>query len=210
MTIGILDYGAGNLKNVCRAIEHLGYEYQLVSKENQLLLVDKLIIPGVGAFKVAMEQINKMKLAMPIKQLAERGTPILGICLGMQLLFEKSSEFGMTGGLGLINGVIDEIPSIGNSGLSLKVPHIGWNELKSCDSNHIIIRGIQEDDAFYYVHSYKAIVTNEKNLIAYSTYDGLVLPGIVCNKNIYGFQFHPEKSGKNGLKLLKNFLELNK
>lgn len=210
MIIGILDYGAGNLKNVCRAITHLGFSYQLVSNEKDILSVDKLIIPGVGAFKLAMEQIHVMNIFTPIQKLAQRETPILGICLGMQLLFEKSTEFGTTEGLGLLNGVVDKIPSRGLDGKKLKVPHIGWNELKLNNSEQLIIRDVESDESFYFVHSYRANKMQQEDIIAYSLYDGLILPAIVGSKNIYGCQFHPEKSGDNGLKLLKNFLELIK
>lgn len=206
MKIGVLDYGAGNLKNVCRAITHLNFDYQLVSNEKDVLSVDKLVIPGVGAYKVAMEQLNEKKLIEPIKKIANQGVPILGICLGMQLLFEESFEFGITQGLCLLNGKVDKIPTKGISGKKLKVPHIGWNELILNNSESSIIKGIQNSEPFYFVHSFRVVDFDESVLVGHCLYDGLQLPGIVKRDNIYGCQFHPEKSGINGLKVLKNFL----
>ncbi len=209
MIIGVLDYGAGNLKNVCRAIEHLGYGYKLVSSAAEVLSVEKLIIPGVGAFKVAMEQLHTLNLVEPIKQLAQRGIPILGICLGMQLLFERSTEFALTEGLGLLKGSVELLPSVGLSEEKLKVPHIGWNELVVDISDAPIAKGVGLDDAVYYVHSYRAIGFEQSDLIAHSLYDGLLIPGIVQKGNILGCQFHPEKSGELGLNIFNNFLRTN-
>ncbi|PCJ50963.1 MAG: imidazole glycerol phosphate synthase subunit HisH [Gammaproteobacteria bacterium] len=206
MSIGVLDYGAGNLKNVCRAIDHLGFNYRLVSTVDGVHAVDKLIIPGVGAFKVAMEQLEKLGLTESLRQLAEKGIPIMGICLGMQLLFEQSSEFGVSKGIGLIKGEINKIPSVGINGHQLKVPHIGWNELIINKSILQIVNGIETDDPVYFVHSYRVEGIEESDLVAYCTYDGLVIPSIVKRRNIIGCQFHPEKSGEIGLKIFDNFL----
>ena len=206
MKVGILDYGAGNLKNVCRAIEHLGYSYRLVSSGSDVFDIDKLIIPGVGAFKVAMEQLTKLGLIEAIRQIAEKGIPIMGICLGMQLLFEKSSEFGYTKGLGLIKGEINLIPSVGLNGHMLKVPHIGWNELIIDSADFKIVEDVETGDAVYFVHSYCVEGFEQANLIAHCDYDGLLLPSIVQRKNVLGCQFHPEKSGELGLKIFENFL----
>jgi len=207
MNIGVLNYGAGNLKNICRAIEHLGFQYSLVSSANEINTVDKLIIPGVGAFKVAMEQLLKLNLIDSIKQLSLTGTPIMGVCLGMQLLFEKSSEFGMTNGLGLLEGDVNLIPSVGSDGKKLKVPHIGWNELTIDNDDCKIIEGLKKNDAVYFVHSYRVENYNPLDLVAHSIYDGWVLPAIVQKNNIIGCQFHPEKSGTVGLNILNIFLK---
>ena len=206
MSVGVLDYGAGNLRNVCRAIEHLGFNYHLVSTRETVIDVDKLIIPGVGAFKVAMEQLGKLDLIESLKQSADKGVPILGICLGMQLLFEQSSEFGISKGLGLIKGEINKIPSVGLNGYKLKVPHIGWNELIINKSSFQIVDGIETNDSVYFVHSYKVEEMEESDLVAHCKYDGLVLPSIIQRRNIIGCQFHPEKSGEIGLKIFDNFL----
>lgn len=210
MNIGVLDYGAGNLKNVCRAIEHLGFKYSLVSSEEDVLSIDKLVIPGVGAFKVAMEQLASLELIEPIKLLAERNVPIMGICLGMQLLFESSTEFGESEGLGLIKGSINSIPSTGLSGNVVKVPHIGWNELIIDNKKCKIVKGVGFDDAVYFVHSFIAKCTDSDDLKAHCINDGLILPAIVQRGNVFGCQFHPEKSGEVGLNIFKNFLMLVK
>lgn len=206
MNIGVLDYGAGNLKNVCRAIEHLGYKYSLVSKSSEIENVDKLIIPGVGAFRVAMQHLTELGLVEPIKKFAEDGISILGICLGMQLLFENSTEHGKSDGLGLLKGTVNIIPSVGFSGNSIKVPHIGWNELVIDNATESIVKGLESDDAVYFVHSYRAENYEDSTLVAHCKYDGHVLPAIVRRRNIVGCQFHPEKSGEIGLKILRSFL----
>ena len=209
MVVGVLDYGSGNLKNFCRAIEHLGFKHTVVSTPADVLKVQKLMIPGVGAFKVAMEQLYKMKLIEPIKEIANQGTPVTGICLGMQLLFEESSEFGATEGLGLLSGSVNLIPSVGLHGHRLKVPHIGWSELILDDASSEIVKNVQPDDAAYFVHSYRAQHYSDGDLVAHCLYDGLIIPAIVRNKNIIGCQFHPEKSGELGLEIFKNLLRMS-
>jgi glutamine amidotransferase len=207
MNIGVLDYGAGNLKNVCRAVKFLGYNYQLVSSPQDVLKVDKLIIPGVGAFKVAMKQLEDLSIIPTIQELAESNTPILGICLGMQLLFEHSHEFGLTQGLALLEGSINLIPENDDFG-QRKVPHNGWNELIIDQNEDKIVRGITSNDAVYFIHSYQAELINSKCLVAHCQYNNLTIPAIVQHNNIIGCQFHPEKSGPIGLKILNNFLNL--
>ncbi len=207
MNIGVLDYGAGNLKNVCRAIEHLGYRYKLLSSVDDFQNVDKLVIPGVGAYKVAMDQLIELGLIESIKLLSEKGVPILGICLGMQLLFEESSEYGRTQGLGLLRGHVDSIPLVSEGGERIKVPHIGWNELIIDNLGNDIVEGICPDDAVYFVHSFKANVFDKEDLIAHCVYGDQLLPSVVNKKNIFGCQFHPEKSGGIGLKIFNNFLK---
>lgn len=206
MKIGVLDYGAGNLKSVCRALEHLGYSYDLVSTEDDIISVDRLIIPGVGAFKVAMDQLNNIKAVEPIRKLASQGVPVLGICLGMQLLFDKSYEFGETPGLGLIEGEINIIPERNLDNIRHKIPHIGWNELVVDNSISPMINGIEQDESVYFVHSYRAELPTDINMVAHAKYGGLIIPAIVAKQNIIGCQFHPEKSGTTGLKILRNFL----
>lgn len=209
MVVGVLDYGSGNLKNVCRAIEYLGFQHTVVTTPADVLKVDKLMIPGVGAFKVAMEQLNKMKLIEPIKEVANKGTPVLGICLGMQLLFEKSSEFGISEGLGLLSGSVNLIPSFGLYGHRLKVPHIGWNALILDHRDSEIVKNVQPDDTAYFVHSYRAENYRAEDLVAHCIYDGLILPAVVRKNNIIGCQFHPEKSGELGLAIFENFLRMS-
>lgn len=206
MKIGVLDYGAGNLKNVCRAITHLGYQFQLVSTPEDVQKVDKLVIPGVGAFKVAMAQLEALDLIDPIINLANKNVPIMGICLGMQLLFEESSEFGNTKGLGLLKGSIELIPSVDSKGEVLKVPHIGWNELCLSDTSFALADGVKNGDAVYFVHSFRACGYQADELLAFSHYGTEVIPAIVGKNNVVGCQFHPEKSGEVGLRIFENFL----
>jgi glutamine amidotransferase len=207
MNIGVLDYGAGNLKNVCRAIEHLGYDYQLITSPKGVINAEKLIIPGVGAFKVAMEQLEALELIEPIKELAEMSVPIMGICLGMQLLFERSSEFGSTKGLGILTGVINLIPDINSIGNRVKVPHVGWNELIVDNLESSIIDDLSENEAVYFVHSYRVEEFDKAEIVAHCTYNCLKIPAIIQRKNVLGCQLHPEKSGTVGLKILKSFLQ---
>lgn len=206
MIVGILDYGAGNLKNVCRAVEHLGFGYVLVSSTEDFACIEKLIIPGVGAFKVAMEQLNKFDLIDAIRNFSSNGTPIFGICLGMQLLFERSHEFGVTEGLGLVKGEVELIPSLDGKGEKLKIPHIGWNELIVDNSDSRIVKDLNVGDAVYFVHSYRVTKYDQQDLIAHCNYGDILIPSIIQRDNIYGCQFHPEKSGAVGLGLLNNFL----
>lgn len=206
--VGILDYGAGNLKNVCRAIEHLGGEYELITNPAELDSCSKLIIPGVGAFKAAMDSLAQAGFVEPVKAYAASGKPVLGICLGMQMLFDKSYEFCETDGLGLIPGLVNLIPAVGANGVSHKIPHIGWNELKYKNEQEPLLKGVPENSAVYFVHSYMASPDNDLNLVAYSNYDELKITAIVRHKNVCGCQFHPEKSGTVGLKMLSNFLDL--
>ncbi|MCW8877882.1 MAG: imidazole glycerol phosphate synthase subunit HisH [Kangiellaceae bacterium] len=208
MKIGILDYGAGNLKNVCRAIEHLEHSYCLVSDPESIEVVDKLIVPGVGAFKVAMEQIEKLGVVESLRSFAEKDKPVLGICLGMQLLFESSSEFGETKGLGLLEGNVELIPSEGENGLKHKVPHIGWNELVVGELQSPLVKDLRIEDAVYFVHSYRANNYKTENLVAHCDYDGLIIPAIVQKNRVFGCQFHPEKSGPIGLNILNSFLRM--
>lgn len=206
MSIGILEYGAGNIKNVCRALDYLGYQYALISKPEEVISASKLLIPGVGAFKVAMEQMAELSLIEPIREAANTNTEILGICLGMQLLFDHSSEFGESDGLGLIRGEVNHIPRVGLSGNKLKVPHIGWNELIVQRESSKMVEGVVTGDPVYYVHSYRAENLDPNTIVCSSVYDGIDLPGVVQKDNVFGCQFHPEKSGDLGLKILKNFL----
>ena len=205
--IGILDYGAGNLMNMVRAVEYLDYSPKLVKLPAHLDEVDKLIIPGVGAFKSAMDSISECKLIDPVRNFAKVGKPVLGICLGMQLLFDRSYEFGETDGLGLLRGEVKRISDflVGNRA-KVKIPHVGWGEL-SFKSRHVYFTdNIPNEAAFYFVHSYMCLPLQTHTLIATCEYGNIEIPSIVGNKNIYGCQFHPEKSGTVGLNMLKEFL----
>lgn len=197
--IVIIDYGAGNLFSVKNALDFLGMKSVISSKKEDIKDADKLILPGVGSFPDAMDKLHEKKLVDVIKNEAMQ-KPLLGICLGMQVLFEEGFEFQRAKGLGLIEGKVDALKAPG-----LKVPHMGWNSL-NIHNNCPLSKGINQDDMVYFVHSYKA-VTDEKN-ISLSTDYGQHIPGLVFKNNVYGCQFHPEKSGDTGLKILQNFKEL--
>ncbi len=197
--IAIIDYGAGNLFSVKNALDHLGFENKVTRDIGEIRDADKLILPGVGAFPDAMRLLSELTLDEVICEEAKK-KPLLGICLGMQMLFEKSFEFQETKGLGLIPGEVVAIEAPG-----LKIPNIGWSEL-FLENECALSAGINEGDMVYYVHSYKA-VTDKQYISLYSEYGGIV-PGLVFRDNVFGTQFHPEKSGKIGLRMLKNFGEI--
>lgn len=194
--IAIIDYGAGNLFSVKNALDYIGEESVITSDPTVLSAADGLILPGVGAFPDAMRMLNESGLSDAIRAEAAVGKPLLGICLGMQVLFEKGTEFEETEGLGLIPGTVDRIQT------SLKIPHMGYNELifgVPCP----LLKGVKEGDCVYFVHSYMANTTPE--YIAASCDYGAKVTALAQNKNVFGTQFHPEKSGAVGLTILKNF-----
>lgn len=200
--IAIVDYGAGNIFSVKNALDYLGYDNKLTNKIQDLKDADAIILPGVGAFPHAMEQLNASGLVDTIKEQAKI-KPLLGICLGMQMLFEKSYEFEECDGLGLIKGYVDKIEEP-----ALVIPHMGWNKL---EINHEcpLFDGLTDDEYVYFVHSYKAFCEDE-NLYAYCDYGHKVTAMVSDGKYVFGAQFHPEKSGKTGLKILENFVKICK
>ncbi len=200
--IGIIDYGMGNIHSVKNAISKLGFEYVLSNDLDVLASCDKLILPGVGAFGDAMDNINKLGLYEPIKKMVlEDKKPILGICLGMQALFESSEEKGSSQGFGFLKGKIVLMEEPG-----LRIPHMGWNELEKNQESPIFDR-ISSNPFVYFVHSYYAQSYEDADLIGYATYGSLKVPGVVRHENVLGCQFHPEKSGEDGLAILKYYLE---
>ena len=208
--ISVIDYGVGNLFSLKSSLDYIGLDTTLTNDIEKIKNSKGIILPGVGAFSDAIKNLEKYNLKDIIIEEAKSGKPFLGICLGMQLLFEKSYEYGEYNGLGLIDGEIDEIKKHISSELDLKIPHMGWNNLNVNDKfkDDKILKNIDfENDVYvYYVHSYFAN-TDIKNVIAYSDY-GTNIPGIVKKNNVYGMQFHPEKSSDVGLKLLKNWGDL--
>jgi imidazole glycerol-phosphate synthase subunit HisH len=194
--IGIVDYGMGNLFSVSKALERLGADYFISSQKEDLLAADAMILPGVGAFRDAMARLQ----VDTIKEFAASGKPLLGICLGMQLLFEESEENGLTKGLGLLQGSVRRFP-----GQTYKVPHMGWNKLEFVTSSPLL-KNVKEDYV-YFVHSYYVDAKNSEVLLAKTSYHEEV-SAIVGKENIFGMQFHPEKSSKLGMALLNNFLQL--
>ena len=202
--IAIIDYGVGNLFSLKSSLDFIGLDTKITNNEKEIREADAIILPGVGAFRDAIEKLGEKNLKSIIIEEAQNGKILLGICLGMQLLFEKSYEYGEYTGLGLIKG---EICSLKNDlkNKDLKVPHMGWNNL-SFNKDDKILKYIKEDEYVYYVHSYYAKNCDE-NILAHSEYE-INIPGIVKNKNVYGIQFHPEKSGETGLNILRAFGEL--
>lgn len=194
--IGIIDYGAGNLFSLKNALDFLGLQNMITSDAEEIRRADQLILPGVGAFPDAMRMLERSGLTETIVEEADK-KPLLGICLGMQLLFEYGHEFETVKGLGLIPGEVRRIEAPG-----LKIPHMGWSDVK-IENECELSKGIMEGDRFYYVHSYKA-VTEKQHVSLYSEY-GECIPGLVFRGRVFGTQFHPEKSGEIGLKLLQNF-----
>ena len=202
--IAIVDYGCGNLYSLQCSLNFLILESVITSDPEVIKSADKIILPGVGAFGDAVELLKSSGLDEVVKNEAAKGKYILGICLGMQLLFEKSYEYGEHNGLGLIKG--DVCPLSSDIKSDLKIPHMGWNSLNISDINDPIFKYTKNGDYVYYVHSFYAKNCDEALL---ATSDNEVsVPGLVKNKNVYGAQFHPEKSGDVGLNLLKAFAEL--
>ncbi len=204
--ICILDYSIGNNKSIQNAIKILGYDSIVSNVKSEIESADKLILPGVGSFKEALEFINKHNLDQYIKNFFYKKKPILGICLGMQILFESGEEGGAnTKGLGILKGKIIKIPNKNN----FIYPNIGWRKINfKKNIKNSFLAGITDKDLFYFVHSYFANTDNNKTDIIYSNIDEFEFPSIIIFKNLYATQFHPEKSSKSGLKLLKNFLNL--
>ncbi len=199
--IAIVDYGAGNIFSVKNAMDYLGLPAELTSKADDIRNADGIILPGVGAFPWAMNMLTKSGLVEVIKEEAVK-KPFLGICLGMQLIFSKGYEFEETDGLGLIDGQVRLMTPEG-----LSIPHIGWNKLEK-NRECALLNGLGDDEYVYFVHSYAAECADE-DVAAYCEY-GKRVTALVNRGNVYGAQFHPEKSGKTGLKILSNFAELIK
>ncbi len=202
--IGVVDYNMGNLRSVYNAFEKIGKKVDIVTKANKLKKYDKIILPGVGAFGDAMKSLEATGMREAVVDFSASNKPLLGICLGMQLLFEKSYEFGETKGLDLIPGVVVEFDS-SKFETRLKVPHMGWNEI-FIQKQSPLLEGLSDETYLYFVHSFHA-TCEDKYIIGKTTY-GYDFPSIVQKDNIFGFQPHPEKSHDNGLKILKNFIEL--
>jgi glutamine amidotransferase len=200
--IKIVDYGMGNLRSVQKAFEKLGVEAEICNRPDQLHAAEKLVLPGVGAFRDAIHELRTQQLVDPIRAHIEADRPFLGICLGLQLLFERSYEDGEWDGLGVIPGEVvrfQETPG-------LKIPHMGWNQLQRVQSVPLL-DGIPDDAYFYFVHSYY-VAPSDESVVAARTEHGQSFVSMVARGAMYATQFHPEKSQRVGLKLLQNFAEL--
>jgi len=210
--IVIIDYGCGNILSIARAIEHIGYKPEITNDKNKIINSSNVILPGVGAFGSAIKNLDESNLRDTILEYAKiRQRPLLGICLGMQILLTVGNELGVFKGLNLIEG---EVIKISNTKLkNFKVPHVGWNEVSPSNDKQSWSNKILNDSligkSFYFVHSYMAVTKNPSSTIGSCDYLGKNIPSIISSGNILGCQFHPEKSGKNGLDFLRNFCEMN-
>ena len=194
----IVDYGAGNLRSVQKAFEHVGVDAVVGSDPRAMADAPGLVLPGVGAFGAAMEQLHTKGLAEPLLERIEAGVPFLGVCLGLQVLFEASEEDPGVAGLGIVPGDVRALPA------TVKVPHIGWNQVEPCiDSD--LLDDIPEGSAFYFVHSYAVVPRSPGDVLAMTDYDGVTFVSAIEIENVVGVQFHPEKSSTIGLRLYRNF-----
>ena len=200
MTVGILDYGLGNIRSVEKAILKISHNPIIIKYPEELLNCEAMIIPGVGTYKEAMSLLDKKHFVEAILRFAKEGKIVIGICLGMQILSDRGVESGITNGLGLISGEVVKIESINNR----KVPHLGWNDVLFT-RNYASLEEVNNKD-FYFIHSFHFKVDAMDNVLATTNYDGEILVSAVNKGNIYGFQFHPEKSQKAGLSLLNKVL----
>ncbi|EKT85644.1 imidazole glycerol phosphate synthase subunit HisH [Leptospira santarosai] len=207
----IVDYGVGNLLSVKRAFEYCGAEVEISSDPEKIFKAPHVVLPGVGAFANAMMALKERSLIEVIKDITKRGTPLMAICLGMQMLMDESEEFGVNPGLGLIPGRVVSIPSRTKENTNHKIPHIGWNELKrsseTVEWKNTILENSNEGDSVYFVHSFMANPVDRNHRIADCIYGGHSVAAVIGYDNIVGCQFHPEKSGVTGLNLLKRFLK---
>lgn len=200
--IAIIDYDAGNIKSVEKAMLLLGQEVTITGDREEILKADKVILPGVGAFGDAMGNLRRTGLDRVIRETVDKGIPFLGICLGLQLLFERSDEAPGVEGLGILKGEILRIPEADG----LKIPHMGWNSLR-LEHNGRLFRGIREGEYVYFVHSYY-LKAEDENIVKASTEYGVHIHASVEQDNVFACQFHPEKSSDAGIQILKNFVEL--
>ncbi|GAB4510153.1 MAG: imidazole glycerol phosphate synthase subunit HisH [Anaerolineae bacterium] len=201
--LAVIDYGAGNLRSVLHALHHLGVEdIHLVQQPEDLLGAQKIILPGVGAFGAGMQQLHKQDLVNPLKEALASGVPYLGICLGMQFLFEYSDEMGDHKGLDVLPGHVTRFPQF----TDLKVPHMGWNQLRMTRSSPLV-EGLPEQSYAYFVHSYYCVPQNADDVLISVDY-GMPFTAGVQRDNLFGVQFHPEKSQTTGLRILSNFLQI--
>lgn len=206
----IVDYGLGNLFSVYNALKVFGIEAEITSEASGIRQADRLILPGVGAFSDGIRQLRDKNLIEPLRDFAKSGKPFLGICLGMQFLMDRSFEFGEHQGLGLIPGDVVSLNEMQTLTSNLRVPHIGWNALQPKEQrwDGTILQGLTPGVEMYFVHSFHVVPSDPKLQLAQTEYGGHHLCSVVANGNVYGCQFHPEKSANFGLVILKNFINL--
>jgi len=199
MNISIIDYGMGNLRSVQKGLERVGYPAEVTRDPEAIERADGVVLPGVGAFRACMDNLREYGLIDTVRRVADGGKPFLGICLGMQLLFEESEEFGKVEGLGLLRGKVVRFPDRPG----LKVPHMGWNQIRKVQ-NLRHLESVEEGASVYFVHSYY-VVPSDTSVIATTTDYGQQFVSAVARDNVFATQYHPEKSQKVGLKILENF-----
>ncbi|WP_440980930.1 imidazole glycerol phosphate synthase subunit HisH [Shinella sumterensis] len=210
----VIDYGIGNVFSVCNALRAIGCQAELTGDLSAIRGADRVILPGVGAFARAMDALHAEGISDALRDFVGTGRPFLGICIGMQLLMDRSSEFGDTEGLGFVPGTVERISSQSPSGRHLRVPHIGWASLVPSDASaecwrQTALEGVDAaDDAVYFVHSYHCRPTASEQRIAHVDYDGLEVTAAIRYENILGLQFHPERSGRVGQNILRRFLTI--
>jgi glutamine amidotransferase len=208
--VTVVDYGIGNLLSVCRALAHCGASVKIGERPNDIFAAQRVILPGVGAFADGMAEMQLRGIDVAVREVSGRGVPLLGICLGMQMLLDESEEFGLTPGLGLIAGRVIPVPRNDAQGKPHKIPHIGWSSLVVPsgreDWRGTLLNDLQQGVAVYFVHSFMADPAEPKSRVANCMYGGLPVTATVHHDNVFGCQFHPEKSGEVGLHILKNFL----
>ena len=210
--VALIDYGIGNLRNVYRALDVCGASVDVIEKPTSLNRYSHVVLPGVGAFADGMRELNRRGLADVVRDSADRKMPLLGICLGMQMLLDSSEEFGIHKGLGIIEGANIPIESQPLTSDRKKIPHIGWNGLQKPDAamswEGTILEATPLDTPVYFVHSFMAAARQKATWLSEVTYCGVKIPAAIKLENIYGCQFHPEKSGSCGLTIIKSFLNL--
>jgi imidazole glycerol-phosphate synthase subunit HisH len=210
--VTVIDYGLGNLLSLKRAFEKINAEVTVTNDHKKIVDSPYVVLPGVGAYKNAMKSINALNLIEPLRVIADKGVPLLGICLGAQLLLSESEEFGTTRGIDIIKGTVEHIKKFNNNKKKIIIPHMGWSKIVSTNqirnNKNPLFKDLSEEDYFYFVHSFICKPKNKDHILYQTNYENVTITGIHGSKNVYGFQFHPEKSGLSGLKLLKKFLLL--
>ncbi len=207
--VTVVDYGIGNLLSVSRALAHVGGDVEITDQASKVASAERLVLPGVGAFEAGMRELKNRSLVDAVTRFGETGRPLLGICLGMQLLLEESEEFGQHRGLGLIRGVARALPRTDEHGFRLKVPHIGWSAVTAPSGvswDGSALAGLSPGVAFYFVHSFAAHPADAASTLATCSFGGNPITAAIQQGNLTGFQFHPEKSGPAGLSLLGRFV----
>ena len=209
--VTVIDYGLGNLLSIKRAFEEINAEVIISNDKKKIINSSYLVLPGVGAFHTAMGLINNIDLVDTINEVVNKNIPFLGVCLGAQLILTKSEEFKISKGLNLIEGEVISIKNLKKKNTKIKIPHIGWKNIiphNEENKKDILLNGLNKKDYFYFVHSYIVKPKNKKIILCKTIDKDIFIPAIIKKKNLYGCQFHPEKSGKSGLKILRNFLKL--